>query len=519
MRGRYLFFRVLRGLLSVIIVVAVVMVLIYGLLDRNLIFARDNAYTHQKNNAKEVYKYQQWERFGYVDYVSFSDYLGGLLAAGTITQAEFAEAAKLENTSLTRKLSEDFTARYEGEGYAVTKLAAKRRGQKYQEGGEPRLFAHRDIPVGIRLWRYLTGIVTVDHIHRAEGVQDRGLEFTWFDPVYGGEKFSPAILGRGTAHKYLLYFDDRFPFAHQNFVTFNLGLSYSLNQGVDVSDTLTDPQGPRQQREQTYPTGRQELTADDLHSAVHVPGSYEKGDAFVKAHFTDDYTGITTRRQGLSKLGYSFVIGILSVLLSYAIAIPVGIRMARHRGRLADKLGSFYIVFVMAVPSLAYIFLLKAVGEKLGLPTAFDLENPGFAMYLLPVVSLALPGAANLMKWLRRYMVDHMDAEYVRFARSCGLGEGQIFRTHVLRNAAIPIIHGIPAGILGALVGAIITEWVYVVPGGGNLLTEAINAYDNGVIVGVTLFYAVLSVISVIAGDLLIGLADPRIRLGEKGRA
>ena len=89
-------------------------------------------------------------------------------------------------------------------------------------------------------------------------------------------------------------------------------------------------------------------------------------------------------------------------------------------------------------------------------------------------------------------------------------------RLHVLRNAIIPILHGLPASILGALVGAILTERVYVVPGAGNLLTRAINAYDNGVIVGLTLFYAVLSVVSVILGDLVLSAVDPRISLAGK---
>jgi len=137
-------------------------------------------------------------------------------------------------------------------------------------------------------------------------------------------------------------------------------------------------------------------------------------------------------------------------------------------------------------------------------------------MYVLPVISLGLPAAANLMKWLRRYTVDQMDANYVRFARANGLSEGKIFRSHVLKNAAIPILHGLPAGILGALVGAIVTERVYTVPGAGGLLTDAIGAYDNGVIVGLALFYAVLSVVAVIAGDLIISAADPRIRLSER---
>ena len=72
--------------------------------------------------------------------------------------------------------------------------------------------------------------------------------------------------------------------------------------------------------------------------------------------------------------------------------------------------------------------------------------------------------------------------------------------------------------MLGALTGAIITERVYVVPGAGNLLTRAINNYDNGVIVGMTLFYAVLSVTSIILGDVLMSMVDPRISFSSKAR-
>ena len=139
-------------------------------------------------------------------------------------------------------------------------------------------------------------------------------------------------------------------------------------------------------------------------------------------------------------------------------------------------------------------------------------------MFILPIISLALPSIANLMKWGRRYMIDQMNSDYVKFARSGGLTEGEIFTKHILKNAAIPIVHGVPAQVLWALTGAIITERVYVVPGAGNLLTTAINQYDNGVIVGVTLFYAVLSVISLIAGDLLMAAVDPRISFTTKDR-
>ena len=218
-------------------------------------------------------------------------------------------------------------------------------------------------------------------------------------------------------------------------------------------------------------------------------------------------------------MGYSFVIGIISVIMAYLLGLPLGILMARKKDKLVDQIGTFYIVFITAVPSLAYIFLFKAIGGSLfGLPTTFDMESTSKLMYVLPVVSLALPSVASLMKWMRRYMIDQMNSDYVKFARSGGLTESEIFTKHIMKNAVIPIVQGLPGSILGALTGAIITERVYVVPGAGNLLTQAINRYDNGVIVGVTLFYAVLSVVSIILGDILMSMVDPRISFSTKDR-
>lgn len=511
----YLVKRILKGIVSVVLVVIIVMALIYTCLDRNLIFAADPVFSRQKANAQQVYKLQQWEKYGYVDYVSYGEYLSGVLTGDAYTQAVRLGDTAAKDSPKTKEYVAKFMSEYQGQGYFVVRLDAKRKGHTYQEGGEPRLYAYRDMPLFRRVGTFFASLVRVDNIHTVKNVENPGLTFTLRDPVYGG-KFAPAIIGNGTFHKYLLYFDNKFPFIHQNFLTLNLGRSYSVNQGVDVWQTMTEEQGRRKLSLVTYPTGLQELSADDLHSATYAEGSLAAGDAVVKAHFVDDYTNLTTRKQGFSKLGYSFVIGIAAVILAYALAVPLGITMARRKDRLADHLGTGYIVFIMAVPSLGYIFLFKALGGYLGLPTTFDMENPTLIMYILPVISLALPLLANLMKWLRRYLIDHMGAEFAKFARASGLPEGEIFRRHILKNAAIPLIHGIPASILGALIGAIITERVYVVPGAGNLLTRAINSYDNGVIVGVTLFYAVLSVLSVILGDVLISTVDPRITLHRK---
>lgn len=221
----------------------------------------------------------------------------------------------------------------------------------------------------------------------------------------------------------------------------------------------------------------------------------------------------------MSKMGYSFVIGIISTILAYALGLPIGILMARFKNGLLDKIGTVYIIFIIAVPSLAYIFLFKAIGGSVfKLPTLFDMDSGSKLMFVLPIISLALPSVANLMKWMRRYMIDQMNSDYVKFARSGGLSETEIFTKHIWKNAAIPIVHGIPGSILFAMTGAIITERVYSVPGAGNLLTQAINKYDNGVIVGVTLFYALLTVTSIILGDILISSVDPRISFTSKGR-
>ena len=521
---KYLISRILRALLSVVLVIAVIMIMIYSFLDREAIFSADPSYQKYLQNSKEIYKLQQWEKYGYLDYINFTDYLQEEVKAGRMTQ-EQVDAARLaataeEDDEETKALLDAFTEKYRAEGYDVERLpgAYKIGTKKFKEGFAPSVYAVRDVPLIMRLLTYFTSLIKVDNIHNVEDIEgERGLTFTWYDPAYGGEKFSPAIIGNGTNHRYLLYFDDTFPYIHQNLVKIQLGVSYSVNRNIDVFNTMTDAQGPQKFSTITYPSGVVETTADDIHSLKYVPDSRDQG-VLNQRYYIDDYTGVTTAKSGMSQMGYSFSIGIISVILAYLLAVPLGVLMALNKDKLIDKLGTFYIIFIMAVPSLGYIFIFRAIGSSFKLPTTFDVQNPTVLMYILPVISLSLPSIANLMKWLRRYMIDQMNSDYVKFARSGGLSESEIFRKHILKNAIIPVVHGIPGSVLGALTGAIITERVYLVPGIGNVLTTAINKYDNGVIVGVALFYALLSVLSFILGDVLMSMLDPRISFSSKAR-
>ena len=178
-----------------IIVVGVVMVLIYSCLDRDLIFAKDPLYTKQMSNSKEVYKMQQWENFGYVDYIPYADFMIELLNNGEIDQETYDIAIKIGKnedaaSEEAAQYIQQFKETYEAKGYQFQRLEAKMKlgTKKYQTGGEPRVFVYRDVPLWQRLVNYLADLFYVDNIHYVqEDIGERGLTFTLYDPAYGGE--------------------------------------------------------------------------------------------------------------------------------------------------------------------------------------------------------------------------------------------------------------------------------------------------------------------------------------------
>ena len=521
---KYFFKRFFRGCISLVIAIALVMLMVFSWLDNTLIFAEDEQYVKLSNNQRTIYMYQKWEEYDYLDYVPYTDWLNQLVASGEITEDERQSVATIGRTAdkdsdETAAYIQRFTEEYEAQGYTVVRLdAAMATPNRIATGGSASLFAYQNTPLLIRMLNFFAGIFEFDNINYVEeDIGERGLTFTLYDPAYGGEKFSPAILGNGTYHKYLLYFDDRFPYIHQNFLTIHLGTSYSVNKGVDAFETMVQSQGNYVRSTTYYPTGVVEESADDLHSATYLAGSRDLNLVYANL-YTDDYTNVSLVKDSGSRISYSFIVSIIASALAYIIGLPLGILMAKKKDTWVDRLGNAYVVIIMAVPGLAYMLMLKAIGNKLGLPTTFSLDNPTWLMYIMPIASSAIGAIAGEMKWMRRYMVDQMNSDYVKFARSEGLSEREIFTKHIFKNAAIPVVHGIPGAITGALSGAIIMEQVYLIPGVGGLLVQAIGAYDNAVIVGVALFYGVLFIISAIAGDILMAVMDPRISYTSKAR-
>ena len=238
-------------------------------------------------------------------------------------------------------------------------------------------------------------------------------------------------------------------------------------------------------------------------------------------------------RQGVSintiladKIPVSLRLGLMSFCISLTAGLFLGILMARStrtRFKLGDKLGTVFIVIIQAVPAAVYHIFIQFVGSQgiihfgswsLKLPMLFDASVP--ASYILPVISLSIGSTAYYAMWLRRYMVDEANKDYVKLARAKGVPGGQISRRHVFRNAMIPLVQYIPGSILSTLMGSLYVESLYSVPGMGGLLVNAIKIKDNTLIQALVLIYAVLSIAGLLLGDLLMALVDPRISLAGK---
>ena len=118
---KYLLKRIVLGLLSVVVVVAIVMILIFMFTDREKIFNGDGIYTKMTNNEREIYKYSQWEKYGYLDYVQYTDYLMELTKTGEIDEATRAEAAKIArkaegDSEIVKEYAEKFRQHYKSLG-------------------------------------------------------------------------------------------------------------------------------------------------------------------------------------------------------------------------------------------------------------------------------------------------------------------------------------------------------------------------------------------------------------------
>jgi len=209
----------------------------------------------------------------------------------------------------------------------------------------------------------------------------------------------------------------------------------------------------------------------------------------------------------------------LAMAISLLVATPIGILSAARRNSAVDRVGTSFALFGICMPNfliaLLLIFVFGVTLRWLPISGYVDpMEEPwdGLRSLTLPAITLGLALAAVITRTLRSSMLEALSEDYIRTARAKGLSDGAVVRRHALKNALIPVVTvlGLQLGTL--IGGAVITEYVFALPGVGRLVVDAVFARDYPLVQGVVLLIAVGFILSNLAVDLLYGFIDPRIR-------
>lgn len=216
------------------------------------------------------------------------------------------------------------------------------------------------------------------------------------------------------------------------------------------------------------------------------------------------------------KIPYSVSFGLASMLISLALGLIMGVTQARDKGRFWDKTWTGYIVFTNAVPSAVYLLFIQVyLTNVLKAPMLFSVDSP--VSWILPVASMSLTGIAGNALWMRRYMVDELNKDYIRLARAKGMPNTAVMRKHVMRNAFVPMAQYLPSSVLLTISGSIYIESLYSIPGMGGLLVDAIQRQDNPLVQTLVLIFSTLGIFGLFLGDILMAVFDPRIKLEKQG--
>ncbi|HEX9017345.1 MAG TPA: ABC transporter permease [Chloroflexota bacterium] len=201
----------------------------------------------------------------------------------------------------------------------------------------------------------------------------------------------------------------------------------------------------------------------------------------------------------------------LAVLIALAIGIPLGVLAALKQNTWVDYASLFFATIGASVPNFVLAILL-IIGLSVGLHL---LPTGGWGEWqkaIMPALALGVYPAAVLARITRASMIEAIRQDYVRTARAKGLVEQVILGRHVLKNGLIPVVTVIGPVAAGLISGSFIIESIFGVPGIGKFYIQGIFARDYGLLMGATLFYAIVIAFANLFVDVLYGFIDPRIR-------
>lgn len=207
-------------------------------------------------------------------------------------------------------------------------------------------------------------------------------------------------------------------------------------------------------------------------------------------------------------------IGLMALILQVVIGVSLGVVAALNRGKPVDHIIRVLVVLAICVPSFVFAAVLQYfLAFKWKLVPVFgwgELKN-----YILPVTAYAIGGIASYTKYTRSSTLSVISEDYILTAKAKGCTGGQTVRRHVMRNSLIPIITMIGPAVAGIFAGSFILEKMFSIPGLGFYYVKAVSDNDYTMIIGLTIFFAILFVGSLIVVDILYGIVDPRIRVAK----
>lgn len=221
----------------------------------------------------------------------------------------------------------------------------------------------------------------------------------------------------------------------------------------------------------------------------------------------------------------TFWLSLLTVLLTYAIAIPMGIAAGRHQDEWQDQAIQVFNYITFAVPGFVfYILGIWLFSFTLGwfpISGSISANASGFwgvlgsRLYhmVLPAILYALITTTTIVQYLRTGIVDNKVEDYVRTARSKGVPENVVFNKHILRNSVLPIVAFLGNTITGLLSGSMIIESVFSYPGMGKLFLDSIAQRDYTTLTALILLFGMLTLLGNLISDILLSIVDPRIRV------
>lgn len=246
-----------------------------------------------------------------------------------------------------------------------------------------------------------------------------------------------------------------------------------------------------------------------------------QGDLGQSFRFKMDVTKLIGER-----LANTFWLSLVTLILTYIIAIPLGIVSGRWHDTWADRLITGYTYVGFAAPLFIFaLLMLWLFGFTLGwFPTGGSvtpgIEQGTFDYYLskayhliLPALSMALINNVSTVQYLRSEIIDLKHRDFILTARAKGASESRIYRKHIFRNALLPIAAFFGYEITGLIGGTVFIENIFGYPGMGQLFVESLNTRDYSVVTSLVLLYGIASILGALISDIILSIVDPRIRI------